>query len=277
MSSDTPRQAPNLSGIPETMLWTLHNRVSEAKREDGIITDPKAIEIYQSIDYDYERSFGPAEPLHACRSFMFDVELQAFLAQNPNGVIINLGEGLETQRYRIAGDEALWITIDLPEAIEIRERFIQPDDHHLHIAASALDDSWYNAVPQARPKFITAQGLMMYLTEEQVRTLLQNFAVHFPGAYFMFDVIPRWLSRRTTTKGWRKTAEYTLPQMPWGINRHEIKSTLSSWISTPLDVTEQPLRRSIRGIRSWYIPTIAATPIVGRYVSAVVKIHFSET
>ena len=38
-----------LTDVPEMMLWTLHNRAVEAMREDGIITDEKAIEIYNAI------------------------------------------------------------------------------------------------------------------------------------------------------------------------------------------------------------------------------------
>jgi O-methyltransferase involved in polyketide biosynthesis len=67
-----------LTGIPETMLWTLHNRVGEAMRKDGIIKDDKAVEIYKSIDYDYEKSFGNAEPSHALRAIKFDQEIGTF-------------------------------------------------------------------------------------------------------------------------------------------------------------------------------------------------------
>ncbi|MEM1069122.1 MAG: class I SAM-dependent methyltransferase, partial [Planctomycetota bacterium] len=31
-----------LSGVPETMLWTLHNRATEAMRKDRILDDPKS-------------------------------------------------------------------------------------------------------------------------------------------------------------------------------------------------------------------------------------------
>ncbi|MEM8930523.1 MAG: class I SAM-dependent methyltransferase, partial [Acidobacteriota bacterium] len=61
-----------LSGVPETMLWTLHNRAGEAMRPDGVLDDPKAIEIYRAVDYEYERNFGRAEPSHALRSKVFD-------------------------------------------------------------------------------------------------------------------------------------------------------------------------------------------------------------
>ena len=104
----------HITDVPETMLWTLHNRASEAMRNDGIISDPEAIRIYQAIDYDYERSFGKAEPSHAIRSLLFDMQLKSFLQQHPHGVIINLGEGLETQRFRVGGGEAHWFSTDLP-------------------------------------------------------------------------------------------------------------------------------------------------------------------
>ena len=113
-----------LKDVPETMLWTLHNRASEAMRHDGIINDDRAVTIYKNIKYDYEKSFGKADASHAIRSLDFDREIRRFLSRNPNGTIVNLGEGLETQRFRIDETQALWITVDLPEAIEIRERYI---------------------------------------------------------------------------------------------------------------------------------------------------------
>jgi len=179
-----------LTDVPETMLWTLHNRAVEAMRSDGIIKDEKAIEIYQSIDYDYEKSFGKAEPSHAIRSVDFDKEIRQFLKKYPDGTIVNLGEGLETQRFRFNETKALWLSVDLPVAMEIRERFIQPDDTHLHLPISATERAWFDSVPKDKPVFISAQGLFMYLTEEEVRLLVQDIAKTFKSAYLMFDTIP---------------------------------------------------------------------------------------
>ena len=145
-----------LTDVPETMLWTLHNRAAEAMRTDGVIDDAKAIEIYRSIDYDYEGSFGVADCSHAIRSLVFDREIDKFLRVHPNGAIVNLGEGLETQRFRFPQSQASWFAIDVPEAIEIREQFIQPDEQHLHIPLSALDRSWFNYIPKDQPVFITS-------------------------------------------------------------------------------------------------------------------------
>jgi len=265
---------PNLTGVPETMLWTLHNRVSEAGRDDGMLHDPAAVRIYRSIDYDYEKNFGTADPASAVRSAMFDAELRDFLGRHPNGVIVNLAEGLETQRFRVAGDEALWLSVDLPEAIEIRERFICPDAKHRHVALSALDRAWFDEVPDQRPVYITAQGLLMYLHEEQVRPLFQDLAKRFAGARFTFDTIPRWLSRKAAERGWKRTAHYKTPKMPWGINRHQIAPTLRAWVPTLDEVTELPWRRFPRGKERWLLPLMFATPILNRHFPVITRVHF---
>jgi NAD(P)-dependent dehydrogenase (short-subunit alcohol dehydrogenase family) len=36
---------PDLAGISETMLWSLHNRASETRRPDGVLVDPESVRI----------------------------------------------------------------------------------------------------------------------------------------------------------------------------------------------------------------------------------------
>jgi len=266
--------SPNLTGVPETLLWTLHNRATEAMRPDGILRDDKAIEIYKSLDYDYERSFGKGEPSHAVRALVFDSELQAFLQQHPDGVIVNLGEGLETQRYRITSPQALWLCVEIPEAIAIRERFIQPDAQHLHIACSALDTQWFDSVPPDRAVYITAQGLLMYFTAAEVEKLLQAMATRFPHARFAFDHIPIWFSNKTV-KGWRKTQHYQTPPMPWGINVDQVEPTLRTWVPNLAEV--KPLPYSFpRGAVRLITAVWSRLPMLKYYLYGMTRVQFGK-
>lgn len=248
---------PNLTGVPETTLWPLHNRASEAARPDGCIRDPKCLEIYRALDYDYDRSFGPADASHGVRSQLFDQKIAEFLQQHPNGVIVNLGEGLETERFRFEEPEyaqSLWLSVDLPEAIALRERFIQPDERHLHIPLSALDTAWFDAVPPNRPVFIAAQGLFMYFTEDDVGTLTKAMARRFPGALLMFDYLNTFLSRKTLSdKGWMKTKHYRTPPMPWGLDRDQLTPLFSRWLGQPVAVHNVTFLYP-RGFWHWFVP-----------------------
>ena len=263
-----------LKGVPETTLWTLHNRASEAMRPDGAIQDPKCVDIYKAIDYDYKKSFGAAGPTHALRSNYFDRQLEAFLSQHPGATVVNLGEGLETQRFRIKGDYGLWLTVDLPESIEIRERFIQPDAKHQHLPLSALDRSWMDYVPRDQPVFVAAQGLFMYFRATEVRHLFQDLLEELPWGMLLFDVIPKWFSKRTTSeKGFAVTPHYVAPPMPWGLNAHQAKK-LKAWSPNIKRVTAEGYLNLRRGLQGWFWTTLMNAPILRNRVPAVVKITF---
>lgn len=277
-----------LTGVPETMLWTLHNRAGEALRPDAILDDPRAIAIYQAIDYDYAARFGPAEPSHAVRAVVFDEQVSAFLQRHPDGVVINLGEGLETQLYRVAERRAAWVSVDLPEAIAFRERFIEPDEGHpskphLHVAGSASDRGWIDTIERheatrGRPAIVTAQGLFMYFDPEAVARTIAMIVDALPTGVLVFDTIPVWFSKKTTRPGgWRWTDRYTMPPMPWGIDRHRIAGTIRGWSSRQLTIEEVPFfSRWPRGAARWLAPVVLRTPIIKRYGPAVTRVAFGD-
>jgi hypothetical protein len=66
-SPEGERIKPTLMGVPETMLWPLHNR-AYASRRGLLIQDPLSEHIHALIDFDYERHFGRAELSHAIRA-----------------------------------------------------------------------------------------------------------------------------------------------------------------------------------------------------------------
>ena len=193
----------------------------------------RAVKIYQSIDYDYERSFGKADSSHAMRSFVFDQAVLDFWKDHPEGTVVNLGEGLETQRFRLTDHrpkDTVWLSVDLPEAIEAREKFITADQSNIHVPVSALDvESWAKKVPADKAVFITAQGILMYLEPDNVKSLFQDIAKTFPGATLMFDMISKFFSDMAM-KGWKKTEHYTVPQLPFGVNKFDA----GPWAYTPL-------------------------------------------
>lgn len=228
----------DLTGVPETMLWTLHNRADEARRPDGILRDPDCLRIYDAIAYDYARSFGKPDGSHPMRSRIFDDALRPWLAAHPGGTVVELAAGLETQFQRCDDGRVRWLCVDVPEAIAVRERFLPATDRCRYLARSALDLAWLDEVDATRGVFVTAQGLLMYFDEADVRRLVSTIIDRFPGVELMFDTIPRWFSRKTV-KGFGKTKHYRAPPMPWGIGQDELGAQLRAWTPWIVSVTTQ--------------------------------------
>ena len=111
-----------LEGVPETLLWTLYHRAAEAARPDAVLRDPMALGVMSAISFPFEERFGKATSAwsqwQALRALAFDREITRYLAAAPDATVVALGEGLETQFWRVDNGRLRWLSIDLPEAIE---------------------------------------------------------------------------------------------------------------------------------------------------------------
>jgi O-methyltransferase involved in polyketide biosynthesis len=266
------QQSPHLSGVPETMLWSLYHRAVESRRSDAVLHDPDGIRIMEALDYDFAAHFGVPGGSLAARAATIDQTIADWLDMHPDGLVISLGEGLETQARRVDNGRIRWLSVDLPEAIRLRETFLPPTERFRHLAMSALDPEWMEMVDATAPIFIVAQGLFMYLQPDAVGRLLGRMAVRLPGAKLVFDTIPPWLSRLTLL-GLNQTPTYRLPPMPWGIARDDIEPTLRRWCPTLGPVKMLPYSMP-RGMPAVLLNLMAAAPVLRHQLPSLVLTSF---
>ena len=156
-----------LTGVSETALLTLQVRASEARRPDSIIDDPMAIQLADSIDYDFAKFGFSRRQDMAVRAMAFDRNTRRYLVDHPKATVVALAEGLQTSFYRLdaagVGDQFQWLTVDLPPMIELRRKLLPASDRVRMCAQSALDFSWMDEVETEHGVFITAERLLMYL------------------------------------------------------------------------------------------------------------------
>jgi O-methyltransferase involved in polyketide biosynthesis len=211
----------HLDGVPETMLIPLWNRASDAGGPDPLLDDPMAVELVRRIDYDFAGRFGRPSVTHAIRSRYSDELIRRFLARHPAAVVVALGEGLETQLWRVDDGSVRWYSIDLAPAVAARRRLLPAHPRNVPIEGSALDLAWLDAVPAGVPVFVSAAGLLMYFQPSEVATLLRAIAGRFAGGELFFDSIPPWFSRKTL-RGWALSTRYTAPPMPFGLRLMDV-------------------------------------------------------
>ena len=187
--SGVERIAVELSGIPETLLWNLGRRAGAARTRRPLLKDPRAVEIVDRLDYDFgDASRGAG--WHAVRVATFDAAIRRFLARHPSGTVVALGEGLETQFWRVDNGRMRWLSVDLPAALELRHRLLPDGLRQRSHAGSVLEMDWLDQLDPANPVLVTAQGLFVYFEREQVHELIAAMAQRLPGAALIFDVVP---------------------------------------------------------------------------------------
>lgn len=219
---------PNLTGVPETLLWPLWNRAMESRRSDAVLHDPMAEGLIDRIDYDFQDSFGKPNALHAIRARVCDGLIAQYVADTlGKPVVVSLGEGLETQFWRIGKPDLRWISVDVQSAIALRRALLPYEVGNVLHAGSAFDPSWWAHVPDGSRPFISASGLLMYFSESEVAGLLGGISENLPGASIFFDTIPPFFAKKSLS-GMKVTKTYQAPPMPWGIRLSDIPAFVSS-------------------------------------------------
>jgi O-methyltransferase involved in polyketide biosynthesis len=265
-----------LDAVPETMLWTLYHRALEARRPDAVLADPMAVDLVEAIDYPFEQRFGAHAGVaqgQALRAHRFDIEVRRFLAAHPDGTVVALGEGLETQFWRVDNGRVHWLSVDLAESIDLRSRLLPSSPRLRTFAGSVLDTAWMDDVDPTRGVLLTAQGLLMYLRPGQVRQLIASCAERFPGGALAFDAVPPWFSARTVRGQLGRGQAYQPPPMPWGLDpgaQQQIRAVHPNIVEVR-DLRLPPGRGVFYGL---LVPRLHLIPVVRGGRPSIVLVRF---
>lgn len=178
-----------------TMLGTLYLRACESRRQHTILGDTAAAEAVDRIDYDWARMRrymvpGVNQWLVALRAARLDRWSADFLTRHPDATVLHLGCGMDTRAFRLHPPrDVRWFDVDQPDVIALRRRVYSDHDNYRMIGSSVTEAGWLDETPTDRPALIVAEGLLMYLSEADVRTLLTRLTDRFPSGELLFDTL----------------------------------------------------------------------------------------
>jgi methyltransferase (TIGR00027 family) len=191
----------------ETMLMTLSGRAIQSQWKNPILRDPWAEEAMRHIDYDLSKQLtgvaswsmwkdiGPT--IIATRAATFDLLTTRFLADHPDAVVLQVGCGMDSRAFRVDPPASVqWYDVDYPDVIELRRQLF-PERESYHLIGAPLEDlRWLDEVPGDRPGLLIAEGVLHYLSETEVKALLNAVVAHFPGGQMVFDICNSMIVKR---------------------------------------------------------------------------------
>lgn len=175
-----------MGDIQTTAIIPLAIKANETLRPNARIKDQMAVEIIRALKIDtkpYDK-FLSHEGVVA-RTIMLDRQLTEIIRKAPDTLVVNIGAGFDNRFQRVDNGMIRWFDLDLPDMISARKKAFPDQDRVTMISADALDGAWCAEVRKAlegrrsKPVFI-AEGLFMYLTFDQIRTLLNVLKENFP-------------------------------------------------------------------------------------------------
>jgi O-methyltransferase involved in polyketide biosynthesis len=191
-----------IGDVAATSLITLYCHAIETRSDNPILVDLKSVEIATDLDKTLSRSEQPLSKtlvsrtldknlvIHiAIRAKKYDEYVRGFLSRYPDGVVVNIGCGLDSRFLRIDNGRVVFYDLDLPEIIAIKKEFFTGNERYHLVASSVLDYGWMVPVRQHKGPFLfMAEGVFMYLDGEDVRSLVLEIKKNFPGSELVCEV-----------------------------------------------------------------------------------------
>ncbi len=206
--------------VAATSLITLYCHAIEASSDNPILADVKSVEIAAELDKTLFRSSQPLAKALVSRTLdknlvihivirakKYDSYVREFLGRYPDGVVVNIGCGLDSRFLRVDDGRVIFYDLDLPEIIALKKGFFPESERYHLVASSVLDFGWMTGVRRHTGPFLfMAEGVFMYLDLEDVRSLVLEIQKTFPGSELVCEMVNSfWLGPLT-----KKILEYKL-------------------------------------------------------------------
>ena len=211
------------------MLTTLYCKALDADWDQPILGDEFAKDAVARIDYDWGelKVTDRWTPLVTVRTAQFDIWAAQFLAAHQQATVIHLGCGLDNRVFRLDPAPGVeWYDVDYPAVISLREKvFPSRPGYHL-VATAATDPSWLDQIPAGRLILPLAEGISMYLTEDDGVALLQHVVDRFGSGELQIDFYNWVIVRSQRTHRLQRQSGSTLH---WAVDK-------------PADITDRVFR-----------------------------------
>jgi methyltransferase (TIGR00027 family) len=188
-----------IRNISDTARWVAVYRARESKRSDAVFCDPFAEQLAGDRGTQIAASIPFAEKTSwpfVARTWLTD-RLISEQVQGGVEMVVNLAAGLDARPYRMDLPRSLqWIEVDLPEILAHKETVLRKEKPKCGLERVRLDLSNVEARRElfsqlghrSKRVLIVAEGLLVYLTEQEVAALAQDLAAQAPFEHWIIDL-----------------------------------------------------------------------------------------
>jgi len=259
----------DLGEVQETLMLPLWARAREAEKDNPIVCDTHAKDMIERIDYDFcqieESHMAKHQGVWAIRAYNFDNIVKAFIANNSRAVVVNFGAGLETTFQRVDEGTVLWINIDLPDVVALRQKLIPDSEREMTIAKSVFDFTWIDDISRwtkDRSILFMAAGVLMYFDAQEVEILLRKLTETYPSSHVIFDSMSCLVAWGTNREIMNNSGFDSSTLIKWHLKR---ASDLRKWVDTIKVVEEYPMLPRVPARNGFSRKEIAQIKMVGLF------------
>ncbi len=173
--------------VSDTARWVAVYRARETERPDALFHDPFARRLAGERGEEIARAIsfrGNNDWPWVARTWLFDRIITDQIRQGVQ-IVVNLAAGLDVRPYRMAlPSSLLWVEVDLPDILDYKEEILGAEKPVCKLERVRTDLADKNArralladlKTRANKALVLSEGLLIYLSNEQVGSLASDLA-----------------------------------------------------------------------------------------------------
>ena len=229
--------AQAIRNISDTAIWAAIYRARETERPQALFRDPFARRLTEERGEQIAavmKAHDKHEWAWVMRTVLFDGFVGEEVAQGVD-LVVNLAAGLDARPYRMALPSSLkWVEVDLPAILDYKEEILRGEKPACVLERVRLDlsdtsarrDLFRRLAEAAKKVLIITEGLLIYLTADEVGALAEDLASPESFQRWVLDVaspgLLRLLQREVgaTLEEARAPLKFAPPEGPAFFKRH---------------------------------------------------------
>lgn len=256
--------------ISDTARWVAVYRAMETDRSDAHFRDPFARGLAGQRGEEIVRTMrrGRASAwAMITRTAVFDEIIMRSIARDGVDLVVNLAAGLDARAFRLALPPRLrWVDVDLPDILAYKREHLgdaRPNCRYEAIAADLTDPATRRALfarlgAESSRALVVTEGLLVYLTSEQVGTLASDLHAVPSFRWWLIDLASPGLLK-LMRRSWGAAVEAGNAPFQFGPAEHVAFFEPFGWRTAEWRSTLEEARRLRREMPGAWIWRIAAT------------------
>lgn len=190
-----------MDNVNRTLYIPLYGKAYVSRR-GLILEDRKAEEIWASEGFPLKGKASSKWLAYymGMRSAVFDRWTKQQMEENPDAVVLHVGCGMDSRCQRVEIRNHLWFDVDFPEVIAERKRYFKESEYYHMIGSDIREGAWLSGIPAGKTAIIVMEGVSMYLTPGELKTVLKRWKDYFPEVRILMDVYTVFAAKATKYK-----------------------------------------------------------------------------
>jgi methyltransferase (TIGR00027 family) len=211
-----------IRNISDTALLAAVYRARENENPNALFRDPYARRLAGDRGEQIAKSLVFSEKnawSWYARTYLFDQFIAGCLEEGCD-MVVNLAAGLDARPYRLQLPADLqWIEVDLPDITDYKKEMLRDEKPSCQLERVRLDlvdtnarrELFQRLATRSTKALIITEGLVVYLTSEEVSALAMDLAAQKSFRYWLLDIVSPALLKMMLKKMGRPLEDASAP------------------------------------------------------------------